>query len=45
MQERKPVVVGESRATLATVFLVASSVVPWKVQNRRVGHPSIGLDR
>ena len=47
MQERKLVVVGESRATPATpatVFPAVSGSGPWKVHNRRVGHPSIGLD-
>ena len=44
LQERKLVVVGKSRAAPPAIFPTASSVVQWKVQNWRVGHPLIGLD-
>ena len=42
---RKSVAAGESRAALEDAFPVASSVVPWKAQNRMVGHPLIRLER
>ena len=44
LQERKPVVVGESRATLEAAFPIALGIVPWKAQNQMVGHPLIELD-
>ena len=45
LRERKLTTVGESCAAHVAVFPTASGVSPWKVQNRRVGHPSIGLER
>ena len=44
LRGRKSGVVGESRATLKAAFPIASGVVPWKAQNRMVGHPLIRLD-
>ena len=44
LQERNPVIIGESRAALAAIVPTALGIVPWKVKNRRVGHPLIGLD-
>ena len=44
LQERKPVDVGESHAAPTTIFPTASGVSPWKVHNRRVDPPLIGLD-
>ena len=44
LRGRKLIVVGESCVALKAAFPVAYGVVPWKAQNRMVGHPLIGLD-